>query len=80
VEEIVGRARALGLVTVVDGAHAPGQVPVDLANLGADFYSANAQNEGEILRGAAEIVGKGRPGGVEETGQTAIEEVDRLAL
>jgi isopenicillin-N epimerase len=42
VEEIVGRARSLSLVTVVDGAHAPGHVPVDLAALGADFYSGNA--------------------------------------
>jgi isopenicillin-N epimerase len=42
VEEIVTRARAQGLVTVVDGAHAPAQVPLDLATLGADFYSGNA--------------------------------------
>jgi len=42
VEEIVARARKLGHVTVVDGAHAPAQVPVDLARLGADFYSGNA--------------------------------------
>ena len=41
VEEIVARARALGLVTIVDGAHAPAHVPVDLAGLGADFYSGN---------------------------------------
>lgn len=41
VEEIVARARALGFVTVVDGAHAPAQVPVDLAALGADYYSGN---------------------------------------
>ena len=40
-EEIVARARALDLVTIVDGAHAPGQVPVDLAALGADFYAGN---------------------------------------
>ena len=31
VEEIVARARELGLVTIVDGAHAPAHVPVDLA-------------------------------------------------
>jgi isopenicillin-N epimerase len=42
VEEIVARARALGFVTVVDGAHAPAHVPVDLAALGADFYAGNA--------------------------------------
>jgi isopenicillin-N epimerase len=41
-EEIVARARALGLVTIVDGAHAPAQVPVDLAALGADYYAGNA--------------------------------------
>jgi isopenicillin-N epimerase len=41
VEEIVARARALGLVTIVDGAHAPAHVPLDLARLDADFYSGN---------------------------------------
>jgi isopenicillin-N epimerase len=41
VAEIVARARELGLVTVMDGAHAPAHVPVDLASLGADYYSGN---------------------------------------
>src|SRR6476620_1960313 len=41
-EEIVPRARALDLVTIVDGAHAPGQVPVNLAALGAHYYAGNA--------------------------------------
>jgi isopenicillin-N epimerase len=41
VEEIVSRARELGLVTIVDGAHAPAHLPLDVAALGADFYSGN---------------------------------------
>ena len=41
VEEIVTRARAEGLTTVVDGAHAPAHVDLDLDALGADFYSGN---------------------------------------
>jgi isopenicillin-N epimerase len=40
-EEMLARARELGLVTIVDGAHAPAQVPVDITRLGADFYSGN---------------------------------------
>jgi isopenicillin-N epimerase len=40
-EEIVARAREFGLLVIVDGAHAPAQVPVDLAALGTDFYSGN---------------------------------------
>ena len=41
VNEICARARELGILTVIDGAHAPGQVPLDLASLGADFYTGN---------------------------------------
>ncbi len=41
VAEICRRARELGIVTVIDGAHAPGQVPVDLTVLDADFYTGN---------------------------------------
>jgi isopenicillin-N epimerase len=41
VEEIVARARAEGLVTIVDGAHAVAQVDLDLRALGADFYAGN---------------------------------------
>jgi isopenicillin-N epimerase len=41
VEEIIAKARAEGLVTIVDGAHAVAQVDLDLSTLGADFYAGN---------------------------------------
>jgi cysteine desulfurase/selenocysteine lyase len=39
VAEITARARAAGAVTLVDGAQAVPQLPVDVAALGADFYA-----------------------------------------
>ena len=44
VEEIVAHARAEGLTTIVDGAHAPGHVDLDLDALGADFYAGTCHN------------------------------------
>jgi isopenicillin-N epimerase len=41
VAEICRRARAAGLMTIIDGAHAPGQVSVELKALDVDFYSGN---------------------------------------
>jgi isopenicillin-N epimerase len=41
VAELVRRAREAGIITVIDGAHAAGQIPLDMEALGADFYSAN---------------------------------------
>jgi isopenicillin-N epimerase len=41
VEEVVARARAEGLATIVDGAHAVAQLDLDLDRLGADFYAGN---------------------------------------
>ncbi len=41
VEAVIQRARAGGILTVIDGAHAPGQLPLNLDALGADFYGGN---------------------------------------
>lgn len=41
VEAICARAKQAGILTLIDGAHAPGQAPVDLHAIDADFYSGN---------------------------------------
>jgi isopenicillin-N epimerase len=38
---ICAEARRRGVLSVVDGAHAPAMIPVDLDDIGADFYGAN---------------------------------------
>jgi len=39
VREICRRARQAGLLSIVDGAHAPGQIPLNLPDIGADIYA-----------------------------------------
>lgn len=41
IERAVAEARARGIWTVIDGAHTPGHIPLDLDALGADFYAGN---------------------------------------
>lgn len=41
VREICAEARKQGILTVVDGAHALGMIPLHLPEVGCDFYGAN---------------------------------------
>ncbi len=41
VKKIIEQAKNRGIRVLVDGAHAPGMVPVDLSDLRADYYTAN---------------------------------------
>ncbi len=53
VAALVQRARAAGVAVLVDGAHAPGQVALDVPSLGADWYTGNAHKWLFAPRGCA---------------------------
>jgi isopenicillin-N epimerase len=39
--ELTAEARRRGVLTVIDGAHAPGMIPLDVEAIGADYYGSN---------------------------------------
>jgi isopenicillin-N epimerase len=39
VKEICRRAREMGILSIIDGAHVPGQTPLDLGEINADIYT-----------------------------------------
>jgi isopenicillin-N epimerase len=41
VQEVCRRARSSGITTIIDGAHAPGQIDLDITTLQTDFYTGN---------------------------------------
>jgi len=52
VEEICRRASQAGILTVIDGAHAPGQLDLDMQEIDADFYAGNCHKWLSSARGA----------------------------
>lgn len=55
VETICARARELGILTIVDAAHSPGQIPVDLQAMNADIVFGNCHKWMLCPKGAAFI-------------------------
>jgi len=41
IEQLIELAHARGALIAIDGAHAPGMIPLDLPGLGCDFYGGN---------------------------------------
>lgn len=53
VEQLCALARSKGIITIIDAAHSPGQIPVDLQAIGADVVFGNTHKWLMSPKGAA---------------------------
>ncbi|XP_005111184.3 hercynylcysteine sulfoxide lyase [Aplysia californica] len=53
IKELVELCRRYGVLSAIDGAHSVGQIPLDLTELGADFYTSNLYKWCFTPRGSA---------------------------
>ncbi|XP_071491481.1 uncharacterized protein [Diadema antillarum] len=53
IRELIAACRSRGVITAIDGAHAPGQLTLNLEELGADFYNGNIHKWCFAPRGCA---------------------------
>lgn len=59
IEPLIRRARERGILTVIDGAHGPGQLDLDLHDLGCDVYAGNCHKWLMAPKGAAMLYVRG---------------------
>lgn len=68
IEEFIKVCHEAGVPVLIDGAHAMGQIPINLTALGADYYVSNCHKWGFCAQGAAWLfVQRERQGGIMPT-------------
>lgn len=58
-QEIIQQLSSLGIETLIDGAHAPGMLPLNLSEIGATYYSGNCHKWLSAPKGAAFLYVRG---------------------